>query len=84
MPVTRKEVIAVLDRDEFDYHEAAASLGSGAVPHLRELVTEDDEHLAPRAAYLASLIDSQESVDIVRMAGSRRSCSDPRCGGSRR
>ena len=67
MPVTMEQVRAQLDRDEPDY-EDAARLGPDAVPHLMQLVQGDDPMLASKAAYLASLIQSDQSVDVLELA----------------
>jgi len=67
MPVTLQAVLNQLDRDEPDYAQAAA-LGPDALPHLRQLVQEDDLGLAAKAAYLAGAINGDESPDIVALA----------------
>ncbi len=67
MAVTMEEVRAVLDPEEPDY-EKGASLGPDAIPHLQALVNGDDAMLASKAAYLASLIKSDASADVVRDA----------------
>jgi hypothetical protein len=67
MPVTMKQVRAHLDPDEPDY-AAAAQLGPGAIPHLKQLVQGADPMLASKAAYLASLIQSGQSADVLELA----------------
>ena len=46
----------------------ATKLGPDAIPHLQALVNGDDAMLASKAAYLASLIKSDASADVVRDA----------------
>jgi HEAT repeat protein len=65
--VTKERVLAVLYPDEPNYSEAA-KLGSDALPHLANLVKSDDISLAAKAAALASHIQDEESVDILRSA----------------
>jgi hypothetical protein len=67
MPVTMKDVRAVLDPEEPDY-EKAAKLGRGALPHLEVLVSSDDTMLASKATFLASLIKDARAAEIVRKA----------------
>lgn len=71
MVVTMKQVIALLDREEVDY-ETASGLGSEALAHLETLVKKDDPTLAPRAAYLASLIQDNRSFSILMIAAKSR------------
>jgi hypothetical protein len=68
MATTMEQVRAVLDPDEPDYEKGAAELGPDAIPHLQALVKGDDPMLASKAAYLASLIKSDASADVVREA----------------
>jgi len=67
MPVTMEDVRAVLDPEEPDYAEAQ-KLGPEAVPHLKELVQGPDLGLASKAAYLASLIESEGSLEVLTIA----------------
>jgi len=67
MPTTMSQVRAMLQPDEVDY-DAAKQLGPDALPFLMELVKGGDLNLATKAAYLASLIPSQESVAVVEAA----------------
>jgi HEAT repeat protein len=67
MAVTMRQVRAQLDRDEPDYAEAAR-LGPDAIPHLMQLVQGTDAMLASKAAYLASLIQSANTVDVLEIA----------------
>jgi HEAT repeat protein len=67
MSVTLEQVRAHLNPDEPDYH-AAAKLGPDAVPHLMGLVQSGDQTIAPKAAYLASLIPSAGSLAVLEAA----------------
>lgn len=70
MSVTMKDVRFYLDADEVDY-PAAKALGPEAVPFLAELVAGQDLALASKAAYLAGLIRSKDSVDVIKDAATR-------------
>ncbi len=65
--ITMDQVRTQLDRDEPDYAEAAR-LGPDAIPHLMQLVRGGDPMLASKAAYLASLIQSDKSTDVLDLA----------------
>jgi hypothetical protein len=65
--ITMEQVRAQLDRDEPDYAEAA-KLGPDAIPHLTQLVQGGDPMLASKAAYLASLIQSDKSTTVLELA----------------
>jgi HEAT repeat protein len=67
MPVTNEQVRAVLDADEPDY-EAAAQLGSDALPLLQRFVAGGDANLAAKAAYLAGRIGDPEAAPILELA----------------
>ena len=67
MPVTMGDVRAALDPEEPDYAEAQ-KLGPEAAPHLKELVQGPDLGLASKAAYLASLIESEGSLEVLTIA----------------
>ena len=69
MAITMQQVLARLDTDEPDY-PALATLGAEAMPHLAVLVRDDDPGIASKAAYLASLIDTDDSVNVVETAAS--------------
>jgi HEAT repeat protein len=74
MPVTKDEVLRVLNRDELRYEEAA-QLGPDALPHLMDLVRQGDPMIASKATYLASLIGGEQAQDVVEAAASM---DDPR------
>jgi HEAT repeat protein len=67
MPITMQQVLARLDTDEPDY-SALATLGPEAVPHLKELVKSDNPGIAAKAAYLATLIDCEDSPSVLEAA----------------
>lgn len=71
MAITMQDVRAWLDRDELDYPAAAAALGAGAVPHLKQLVQGRDPMLASKAAYLASLIRAPDALGVLELATTR-------------
>ena len=67
MSVTMEDVRAALAPDEPNW-SAAATLGPEALPHLGQLVAEAEPGLAAKAAYLASLFDSDRSAEVLRIA----------------
>lgn len=67
MTVTLEQVLAVLLPEEPDY-SAAERLGSEALSHLNVLVAGSDPMLASKAVYLASLIQSDQSADVLQTA----------------
>jgi HEAT repeat protein len=67
MPVTLQQILKQLDTDEPDY-TAVAALGPEAVPHLAALVRDEDPGIASKAAYLASLIQSDDSAEVLASA----------------
>jgi HEAT repeat protein len=67
MAITMREVRAWLDPDEPNYARAK-SLGPAALPFLMELVRGGDLGLASKATYLASLIASDKSVEVIEAA----------------
>jgi len=70
MAVSIEAVLAFLDQVEPQYGEAVR-LGPDAVPHLRRLVQEEDPMRASKAAYLAGLIDGDESPAVLEQASQR-------------
>lgn len=69
MSVTMKDVRTQLEPDEPDYGKAA-QLGVDAIPYLKELVNGPDTMLASKAAYLASLIKTENSISVLENAAS--------------
>lgn len=67
MPITMQQVLRQLDPEEPDY-PALSALGPEAVPHLAALVQGQDPGVAAKAAYLASLIESDDSMAVVSAA----------------
>lgn len=67
MSVTMEQVLGHLDREEPDY-EAAARLGSGAMPHLEALIAGGDVRRAAKAAALAARLATPESEQVVMRA----------------
>jgi HEAT repeat protein len=67
MPITLDQVRSLLAPDEPDY-AAAANLGPELLPHLKAFVDSGDDNYASKAAYLASLIDHDQAVEILRGA----------------
>jgi HEAT repeat protein len=70
MPLTMKDVHTWLDPDEVDYTKAKR-LGPAAIPFLMELVQGGDLGLASKATYLASLIKSEQSAELLETAVAR-------------
>jgi HEAT repeat protein len=71
MKVTMQQVTDILDVDEPNYPEAAR-LGPGALPHLDTLVKTADAMLASKATYLASLIQDEQSINVLKTAASSK------------
>ena len=67
MAITMQQVLMRLDTDEPDY-AALSSLGPEAMPHLAVLVRGEDPGIAAKAAYLASLIESDETSEVMAAA----------------
>jgi HEAT repeat protein len=67
MPTNMNEVLAYLEPDEPNYAQAA-KLGPDALPYLKEIIDKQDVMLASKAAYLVSLIKSDESISILEYA----------------
>ena len=67
MAVSMEDVRRVLDPEEPNY-EAAAKLGTEALPHLQALVTGEDSMLASKAAYAASMLQGAAGEGVVRAA----------------
>jgi HEAT repeat protein len=67
MAITLDQVRRLLAPDEPNY-AAAAKLGPALLPHLKALVDSGDHHYGSKAAYLASLIDHDQAVEVLRSA----------------
>ena len=68
----RDELRAALDRDELDYPALAAEAGPESMADLEALVAEDEPRIASKAAYLASLVDADNSDRVVDLAARSR------------
>lgn len=72
----KERIIKLLDREEPDYAEVS-KIGLDAVPFLLEITKEGNPRLAPRAVYASSLIQNEQSIDVIR-EGTRSSIPDVR------
>ncbi|HZJ04640.1 MAG TPA: HEAT repeat domain-containing protein [Nocardioidaceae bacterium] len=68
----RDELRKALDRDELDYPALASEAGPESIDDLEALVAEDEPRIAPKAAYLAALIDADGSDRVVDLAARSR------------
>ena len=69
---TLAEIRQDLDKDELDYPALAQTHGVGALPQLRSLVEEDEPRIASKAVYLAGVISSGSSNEVVALAAQSR------------
>jgi HEAT repeat protein len=67
MPMTMKQVLAEIDRDEPNY-AALAKLGKDALPHLHLIIDADDPLRASKAAYAVALIGGAGSAEALQKA----------------
>ncbi|MEO7338444.1 MAG: HEAT repeat domain-containing protein [Caldimonas sp.] len=67
MPVTMKQVLAEIDREEPNY-PAFEKLGAGALPHLQMIAEAGDPLKAAKAVYAASLIGGSAALDLLSKA----------------
>jgi HEAT repeat protein len=67
MSITKQEVIKRLGADEPKY-AALARMGPEAVPHLAALINGEDLGLAAKATYLASVIQTEEAIEVLAAA----------------
>lgn len=72
MAITLEQVRAILAADEPDY-AAAARLGPQILPHLKKLIASGDEADASKAVSLASRIDDDHAVELLRDAANSTS-----------
>jgi hypothetical protein len=68
----RDELRRALDRDELNYPRLAEEAGPDSIDDLEALVAEDEPRIAPKAAYLAALIDAEGSDRVVDLAARSR------------
>ena len=71
MTVTMDQVLSYLEPEEPNYAEAA-KLGADALPLLKEIIDKSDSMLSSKAAYLVSLIKSDQSVSILEYAAQKK------------
>ena len=67
MPVTMKDVVNILDRDEPDY-EALEAFGADALPHLELLAQSRDPLRAAKAAYAGTLINGAAATNLIQQS----------------
>ena len=67
--VKKKEVLDMLQSEDY---QAGRSLGAGSVKHLRAIVNGSDRNLAAKATYLAGLLDTDKSAEVVEIAAKSR------------
>jgi HEAT repeat protein len=67
MVVTIEQILFILNSTEPNYEEGA-KLGAEALPHLEKLINTADSVVASKAAYFASFIDDEKSVDVLILA----------------
>ena len=67
MAITLDQVRRLLAPDEPNY-ASAAKLGPVLLPHLKALIDSGDHHYGSKAAYLASMIDHDHAVEVLRSA----------------
>jgi HEAT repeat protein len=68
---TLEQLRIILSGDEIDYPAVATAVGNEALPLLLALTQENDPAIAPRAVYLASLLQPEGGVEpseVVRTA----------------
>ena len=68
----RDELRKALDRDELNYPRLAEEAGPESIDDLEALVAEDEPRIAPKAAYLAALINAEGSERVVDLAARSR------------
>lgn len=68
MALNLEQVRRTIDVDEPEYTQLARRLGREALPHLLTLVEQGDPSVAPKAAYLASLIPGPGSLAVLEAA----------------
>ena len=68
----RDELRRALDRDELNYPRLAEEAGPESIEDLEALVAEDEPRIAPKAAYLAGLINAEGSDRVVHLAARSR------------
>ncbi|MEO5819723.1 MAG: HEAT repeat domain-containing protein [Vicinamibacteraceae bacterium] len=79
MPMSRDDVLALLDSEEPDYRAAALAVGGEAFDALSAMVEEADVSVASRAASLAATVAASSPVDpqTVAVLASAAGHADP-------
>jgi len=67
MVVTMEQVKSIINSTEPNYEEGA-KLGPDALPHIETIIRTSDPILASKAAYLASFIDDEKSINVLSLA----------------
>ena len=67
MSITLDQVRRLLDPEEPDY-TTAARFGRQLLPHLQSLIRSGNPNYASKATYLASLVEDERAVEILRDA----------------
>lgn len=67
------QIIAYLRQDETDYAAAAAAVGPPALPILKDIAMGNDEMLASKAVYLASMINDPAKEEVLQAAANHQS-----------
>lgn len=65
MAMTLEQLRILLSNEEPDYIKIAASLDASDTAHIKQLAADQDEMLASKAVYLASLAVDPTASDIV-------------------
>jgi HEAT repeat protein len=67
MVVTMEQVKSIINSTEPNYEEGAR-LGPDALPHIETIIKTADPVLASKAAYFASFIDDEKSINTLNLA----------------
>jgi hypothetical protein len=73
MAITKKDIYMMLSNEEPDYPAIAKKLNKSNLNDLRSLASSNNNMIATKAIYLASLIDEDDSSAIVDAASKSRS-----------
>lgn len=68
MAITPEQVQMALEAEEPDYQTIADELGPQALPHLERLIVGPGPMLASKAAYLAGVIGTEQSIPVIERA----------------
>ncbi|MBY0217777.1 HEAT repeat domain-containing protein [Paenibacillus illinoisensis] len=67
--MSKERLVELLSSDEPDYLEAAKA-SEGQIPTLIDIVKTGGESLAPRAIYMAGLIESENITEVLQLGAS--------------